>query len=542
MPWQYVLLTALLTAEPAPPPVEVDPGDKALTITGWVGEDATFVTNLRLTGHGKEPVKFTFLPSDLKGKEPGEVVGRQHVELVGDPTLAPEQPRNFQVKVTGVKLPGTYQGELRLLLPGTPPAEALSVALTVIGQVHPTLSPVLTDNKLQLQLVRGGWLGDRALARLLLPDSAFLDTCPLPLDNPLPAAVTIARAQLVASGKETRFPLTDAQVRPPGPTISCPAGQITNLELTLSRADMPPDLYVGDLYLTLQGGDKRVRVPFELSVRSGPFWPVVVLLFGIVVGRLFKYMQDRGGPQAAALVSINRAELRVGTAHPEDRRLLAPMLDEVRRAAYQDRLQEVPAALTAIDARLTILNELRAVEDTLTPRRGDRDVDTALGKIEEARRALANRQDTTAKALLEQVKTVLANLATRLQRTAGQPDPGTRGVELAADHVAAAQTAAARIVPEAGVPPESRWLSRLKRALVALTGLSDEIRAEATLWLVRPLLYFVLLLGLLAVGLDSLYVTKGATFGARPFSDYLGLVLWGLGADVASRNLSNLKG
>jgi hypothetical protein len=52
----------------------------------------------------------------------------------------------------------------------------------------------------------------------------------------------------------------------------------------------------------------------------------------------------------------------------------------------------------------------------------------------------------------------------------------------------------------------------------------------------------VLLGGLSAMGLGSLYVEKGGTFGARPFSDYLGLILWGLSADVASRSLSNLSG
>jgi hypothetical protein len=37
-------------------------------------------------------------------------------------------------------------------------------------------------------------------------------------------------------------------------------------------------------------------------------------------------------------------------------------------------------------------------------------------------------------------------------------------------------------------------------------------------------------------------VQKGSTFGADPFSDYLGLLVWGLSADVASRSLSNLTG
>jgi hypothetical protein len=33
---------------------------------------------------------------------------------------------------------------------------------------------------------------------------------------------------------------------------------------------------------------------------------------------------------------------------------------------------------------------------------------------------------------------------------------------------------------------------------------------------------------------------KNTTFGAAPVVDYVGLVFWGLGSDVASRNIQNV--
>lgn len=48
---------------------------------------------------------------------------------------------------------------------------------------------------------------------------------------------------------------------------------------------------------------------------------------------------------------------------------------------------------------------------------------------------------------------------------------------------------------------------------------------------VLPLVYFALLLGILGVGISTLYIDKGATFGAHAFMDYFSLVLWGLSAD-----------
>jgi hypothetical protein len=41
--------------------------------------------------------------------------------------------------------------------------------------------------------------------------------------------------------------------------------------------------------------------------------------------------------------------------------------------------------------------------------------------------------------------------------------------------------------------------------------------------------------------MGSLYVEK-PIFGANPFADYLGLIIWGLSADVASRKLVDING
>ncbi len=90
-------------------------------------------------------------------------------------------------------------------------------------------------------------------------------------------------------------------------------------------------------------------------------------------------------------------------------------------------------------------------------------------------------------------------------------------------------------------PKQPTWVDQLQRVLIERSGLSDLVRAEATYWFVRPLLYGVLLVGLTIVGLNTLYIEKGEVFGARPLSDYLGLLLWGLSADVASRSLSGLQ-
>ena len=88
--------------------------------------------------------------------------------------------------------------------------------------------------------------------------------------------------------------------------------------------------------------------------------------------------------------------------------------------------------------------------------------------------------------------------------------------------------------------PVDKWVQWLQKSLIFLSG--SKFRTQATYWFARPLFSLMLLLGLSVVGMRSLYMQKGSTFGADPFSDYLGLLVWGLSADVASRSLSNLAG
>lgn len=52
--------------------------------------------------------------------------------------------------------------------------------------------------------------------------------------------------------------------------------------------------------------------------------------------------------------------------------------------------------------------------------------------------------------------------------------------------------------------------------------------------------YLVLIAFLAVIGMQQLYL-KNAIFGADPFSDYFGLLIWAMSSDVASRTLSGLK-
>jgi hypothetical protein len=58
--------------------------------------------------------------------------------------------------------------------------------------------------------------------------------------------------------------------------------------------------------------------------------------------------------------------------------------------------------------------------------------------------------------------------------------------------------------------------------------------------LLSRLLGLLFLFLLLSAGMLALYADK-PTFGARPFADYLGLLLWGIGADASRKQLRDLE-
>lgn len=538
------LLAALPIVTQAGVVISTDAGDSPLVITGWLDEAAGFTGNLRLTAQRDPPgdanagdVSFLWLASDLKSEDGNWIVGRQHIALVGNPILQPAIPKDFQVTVMGITEPGTYRGTLDLLPSGAARAEALVIDLQVIARVRPSLKPLASAEKLEVDLVNCQTSLSCGLADLVLPESAFLNIWNLQFENPKAVETKLVKSAVVVLGEKTRFQLSSDELALSQDTQIFPAREVSTLPVMLNRTAMPPDHYTGTLYLMLEGANDMLTIPVDINIRTGPLWPLVAILAGIILGRLVKYMQERGGPQADRLVEVNRVELRLRSAPDEDRKILEPQLAAVRRKVYQYNFDTVTAELNAIEGRLETLSKLREMENDLQDETESEEKATALKKIAEVRRRVANEQHVSD--LVAEIKQALEELDRGLIAK-GLPDLQVRRAVRAADE---AQFAADQArTPLKSAPSEHKWLRRFRDTLFALSGLSEELRAEATLWIVRPLLYFVLLFGLVAVGLNTLYVSAGLTFGAMPFADYLGLILWGLSADVAGRTLSNLQG
>jgi len=214
------LLPTVVRAQPDVT-LEIDATDNPLRIAGWLGTDEAFVGNLRITARGGNTNQLIFLPSDLKRQDGDEIIGRQHITLIGTTELTAEHPRDLQVKVSGVSVRGTYTGTIEFLVPEQPRGTA-RVPIEVVVRERPTLTPLAGTDKVQLRLVRcQHWLLglDCGLARLFLSESAFSDSFQLQFDNPGRALVTVLHVDVALMGEHTRAQVTGKGLQiPAGPS------------------------------------------------------------------------------------------------------------------------------------------------------------------------------------------------------------------------------------------------------------------------------------------------------------------------------------
>ncbi|MBD1849509.1 hypothetical protein [Leptolyngbya sp. FACHB-711] len=421
--------------------------------------------------------------------------------------------------------------------PAPPDVPSVPQGQPVIGNQPPVI-PLQGTDQIQLRLVNCRAI-NCLLSRLFLPASSRLNQLSLELDNPSATPVQILSSAVSVRGEFNLYPLTSNALSLPQEPITLPAQQITTIPLTINRSVIPPDRYIGKIYLVQANQSNRLVLPVNMSVRSSPLMPLLVLLLGIVLGQLFKYMQEQGGPQSKARKKVYQLEEDIRDAHPGDRKILLPMIRDVRKRVYRQQLEVVDTQITLIQSRLAVLNQLRSIENGLYEKQKQNDLidEETFGQIQTARDLIARGQDDAATTAVSEILQSIS--ATRRGGAADDSDSTAAALHNVAVNLD--KSARNAIVEAEKIEPPTRS-EQLQQFLVSLSGFSDQARAEATFWFVRPLLYLVLLTGLTLTGLNTLYIEKGDAFGARPMSDYLALLLWGLSADVASRSLSNLQG
>jgi hypothetical protein len=503
--------------------VQVLPGDAPVKMRARIGDDTTFVKRLGLMASVAVP-ELIFRSTDLVRTDGKEQIGRQQVALTSTVKvdLDPNTPKDVEIKITGVKLPGTYNGTLSFSQPGQGLNASVYVPIELIVEGVPKLTQRKGSEAVRIQLFDCAWLGC-LFARLIQP-GAFSSTYPLTFDNASLEAFDMT-ATVNVTGDVTHGSLENVlTVSSPVPV---PVQPVFTLPIKIKDSNPLPDHYVGDAQLKMAVDAPPLKIPLEVNVRTGPIWPIVMLILGILLGRFVKYMKDKGTPQSDLLFDLHQLESRI-TVFSADLQLLQPMLESVKALIYGMQLDAAKTEMTAIENRLTLLSTLRGLKQTLERSTADPQVGPILKQIEQARNLIAFKQDKESSALVADIEKAVKNLV-------APAPPAAVAFDLATKQATKATAAASRTV--LGIAETPKWYFRW---LSLFTGINGGLRAEVTLWVLRPATYLLLIGALMILGMQQLYL-KNATFGADPFSDYFGLLVWAMSSDVASRTLGSLK-
>ena len=324
---------------------------------------------------------------------------------------------------------------------------------------------------------------DRFLADLFFPESATREEWELLFDNRGPKSVIVLNTAVEAQGKQPNNQLTSnarniyVGKKVTSEDIDLPANQIVSLPLTIDLSTIPPDEYDGTIFLTIEGGQK-IKLPLKMNVRTSPLLPFVVLVIGIILGWVSNYMKGSGKLLVDARNEINRLRYDINKADNLSPKLKNKLLKRVDEARNLVDRQDFD----------TFKQEEKKIRDML---KGPEPIEENDEVFEEL------KKDTLTDEKAEEEKNT---------RDLGQ------GVS-----------------------------NRRKKIRMFRLNFTDRTRSEATFRIAQPLVPILLVIGLSAVGINSLYIDK-KTFGAQPFPDYLNLIVWGLSADLASRSLTDLPG
>ena len=516
----------------------VDPQDNPLEISGWLEEQNAFSGSLRLIAGQdlKDEVSILFLPSDLILRDSDLRIDRNNIRVTGDPVLKPGIPKDFTVTITGIKEAGNYTGSLTIMPEGETMQDAVVVDIAVFAKERPQVNLLSDSKNVQLRLVNceNCFLGN------VLSDSAFLNQWLLKIENLSATDIVIEKFDIAGVGTKTGFQFTNQQIQLPDTPETLPARQIGSIPLTLSRIQMPADHYTGSIYLTLADKKEPVTIPFDINVRKGPGAALLCLLFGVVLGWFARYMQNRGKPLIEQLEALDRLQVRIEGLSFEDRQILLPMVEDARKFVYQERLEIAQTRRNAIESRMEILLRVTNIQE-LVEKHKPENLKELQKQIKEIRDAIMLKEDEEAekklKLLNQLILTPVAG-STMMGLENHQKPSGLFGVDEQRVSLLMEQTQAA----VSWLMIQSQKLKKAGSWLPKLTGWRDMLWSQLLYRVLRPVFYLLLLAGLLAVGLNTLYIEGNPSFGAVPFSDYLALVLWGLSADVAGRTLTNLTG
>jgi hypothetical protein len=524
------------------PRLTVDQGDIPLVIKGTLDKETTsFSSNVRLRVMGGEIKDLQLLPSDLLNTDDDSVaIARSEITIPTGISLNDGQPRDVRVTVNNITRPGEYKGNLKFMVSGQRESKPLEIPLELNIDAEPNVVPI-SDN-LNLQVVRCQNFISCGLATWLLPDGVVQDKWTVQLDNQTLIPVKLTDATVIMQGEKTGNHVNNNDLFFPVPKKELKAQKVEFIDLKINRNQLSPDRYQGTLRFKLENADEPLKVNANIAVREAPIFALIVIIAGIFVGRLAQDMESSNAQKQVKFYP-RYVELRGNAANIKNESVFNYLEKQFQGVKLKiDKGEETEEVLeqelNRLEINVSFLTNLEILETKLNESELDALKARIKPQIKEARNSLIAGNIEQAQQLGKEIEQALreAQEDGSMGITDDIIQPLLDGFRASRDKLVETIQALA-LRPK--LPGGSRW-NWLAKFLAALSGVQT-LNLEVRYWLIRPALWLVLLIVLVLLGLQSLYVNAGATFGVNGLYDYLGLFLWGLSADIANQGLRKLQ-
>lgn len=437
----------------------------------------------------------SFLATDLVTSN-GKRIPRQKISIAGASLDA--NPKDFTIVVDDIDTIGQFAGQLVVRSPQVPTGiQTIDVAVTVSPIAAPTFA--VENPKLKLQLAEACG----PFTRFVLGGTHCPGTFGLPFS--VPTGTQDPKVDLL---------LVDANNAAIEPENSAGASAVTakngKVLVNLSNEALPPGHYSGRVRATFAATGEQIQAPVEIDVRVAAGLPTLLIIAGILVGRLQALMTSSGNAVLAASRRLDRIRVRSNGLWNDARMALSATSGQIADAVSA---RDIPLATQLLTKQEVCLRALETAQPLVEsePYVGD------PAKFSAEMNALLNAvrlgDDAAAATTLAAFVTVV---------TPAAPLPNQPQIAADAAIVGAVAKPAAKM---------KRWARD--------NGLW--LRELFVLSVVQKALFLLLVTLLGAAGLGTLYISNGAILGASPLSDYVTLFAWGLTADVASRTLASAR-
>jgi hypothetical protein len=456
------------------------PEDKTIEVSGIPGSDSTSRTVRFRTA---KPDIEEWLSSPLVRKsEYGDnaTIDSAQIRISRSPANEPNYS-GFLVQVQ--KLPaqyGVYEGILRFKSGNE--YESVKIVLKVVpGSVALSAPPALS-----IQLTNLPWPG------LSYP---FISS-----DQPLEVRRRIAIPGLPL-GLKLRDPIFPPLLSTAGveaDIVQRACVKKNEVEVYLNANLTSADKYSSRIDIFVDGLERVISVPVEVTVRDAPFWALFAIVFGLICRWVSQYVADRGDKVLAAASRVRTIRSDLESLSAATKRQLDPKLNTVGVLLDRDGFEPFNAAAVDLEARIGLArryDELVAWADRLGHVGQNTALDTVLNGL--------------VAAPLAAITTQIQNIETTLEKVQFTPP--------------------APVGPPAAAAPQSGQTSSAWRRQVFVAKQS------------RIAIRFVTNIVLVILGFYTIYIKGSPTFGSTPIVDYMLAFAWGLTSDVVSQSLSGLS-